>query len=78
MSSCESYNINDDTWATFPAMMQRRYLFTLIERRGRLFAIGGFGYLLDTIEEYDDNGGRWELLETKLPEGRAAHAALVY
>ncbi len=80
LSSCESYNINDDTWTSFPAMTQRRRYFTLIEWRGRLFAIGGYDgrNRLDNIEEYDDNGGHWELLESKLPRGRSQHAITVY
>ncbi len=79
-SSCESYSIGEDRWASFPAMAQKRCSFALVEWRDRLFAIGGhyLGYSLDTIEEYDDKRGRWNLLKTELPTARRSHAALVY
>ncbi len=69
LSSCESYDISTNSWATFPSMRRPRLAFGLVEWKGKLTAIGG-RTLLASIEQFDDEENRWFLSAVSLPQAR--------
>ena len=40
----------------------------LVNLHGRLYAIGGYRYWVDSVEVYDPNNNNWTLLQLKLAD----------
>lgn len=85
-STVEAYHVASGAWSTLPPMpTPRRDLGVAVDRRGRLWAIGGCGGhnatagscpTLDTVEVFDPKAGAWQTpRNVQLPEPR--HGLLV-
>ncbi len=57
-------------------MNKGRYCFGLVAANGRLYAVGGYYRLANSVEMYDADRNEWTLLPNELAAERAACSAV--
>ena len=71
----EAFDPQTNTWAAVAPMNVRRYYFSLISARGKLYAVGGkesSSTVLGTVEMYDPQQDRWDFV-APMPGVRVHH-----
>ena len=79
MSTVDCYDPDTNTWSQMKNMNSTRYGHCLVSLHRRLYAIGGYRYILngglfgrssdnihDTVEVYDPDSNTWTVLKQKL------------